>query len=478
MSAPLVASSRADRVVLTGGTVVDPRTGARLPRHDVVIEHGSITTVVPSEGDRGDAEIVDVGGRHVVPGYNDMHAHPWTFRRPARSLELMVRHGVTGVRQMSGSAALLARRHELGSGLSPRLLGMPGAVLTPVNASSDADVVATIRQQHEQGADFIKAALVRREVFGAAQAEANRLGIPILGHLPRGVDVARVSADGIGSIEHLGPGIGLMACCTPDPSTLQERAAAKPEPSMPAVLGSPVLAPVLDAMVRRVVVHTLNRASEDDVELFDVVNREFDDRAAAALADRLAADGTWQVPTLIRSRAQIFCEDATHRDDPALRHIAPSTRRSWQKATARYAQLPEQRRRVFRATYATMLTLTRYLDDAGVPMLAGSDASGAVWVVPGPSLHRELDELAAAGLSPLRVLQTTTSDAARFLGREDTMGAVEPGHDADLVVLDRDPLESVEHLHGIAAVVRAGRVIGGDELRAIEDAIAADPFVT
>jgi imidazolonepropionase-like amidohydrolase len=77
--------------------------------------------------------------------------------------------------------------------------------------------------------------------------------------------------------------------------------------------------------------------------------------------------------------------------------------------------------------------------------------------VPGYSLHQEFDELARAGLSPLRVLQTVTLDAAEFLGRTSTLGTVELGKRADLVLLEANPLENVEHLHAIVGVVRAGR---------------------
>ena len=69
-------------------------------------------------------------------------------------------------------------------------------------------------------------------------------------------------------------------------------------------------------------------------------------------------------------------------------------------------------------------------------MLAGSDSGGAAWEVPGIALHQEFDELAKAGLPPLRILQMTTWDAADFLGATDVMGTVDAGKHADLVLLD------------------------------------------
>ena len=86
---------------------------------------------------------------------------------------------------------------------------------------------------------------------------------------------------------------------------------------------------------------------------------------------------------------------------------------------------------------------------------AGSDSGGAAWEVPGLALHQEFDELARAGLSPLRVLQLTTSNAAEFLDAAAVMGSVDAGKHADLVLLEANPLESVDHLHRISGEVLA-----------------------
>ena len=101
-------------------------------------------------------------------------------------------------------------------------------------------------------------------------------------------------------------------------------------------------------------------------------------------------------------------------------------------------------------------------------MLTGTDFGGQ-WIVPGASLHREFDLLARAGLAPVRILQMTTLDPARFLHREAAMGTVEPGKAADLVLLDADPTASAANLHRVAAVVRAGRYLDRGAL----DAMAA-----
>ncbi len=96
------------------------------------------------------------------------------------------------------------------------------------------------------------------------------------------------------------------------------------------------------------------------------------------------------------------------------------------------------------------------LKQNGVKMLAGSDFGG-IWLIPGFSLHQEFHELAASGFSPLEILQMTTLNGAQFMHREATMGTVDEGKNADLVLLDANPIKDVANLDKIAAVVLKGK---------------------
>ena len=298
------------------------------------------------------------------------------------------------------------------------------------------------------------------------------LSIPILGHLPSGIDVARASGDGMRSIEHLGPGAGMLACCSTEQDAVDRDISARPEPKMPPAW-PPIPEPVFNRVIRTIVVNPLNRSQPADVDILARAAATFAQDAAAALAQRFVRDGTWQVPTLIRSRTMHLCDDPAFREDPGLRYVAPSALRTWRKAADKFARFPASSRETFRAVYATLLALTKVLDDVGVRMLAGSDSGGAAWELPGIALHQEFDELARAGLPPLRVLQMTTSDAADFLDTADVMGSVAPGKYADLVLLDANPIESVDHLHRISGVVRGGRYYPPAELDALREKVAA-----
>jgi imidazolonepropionase-like amidohydrolase len=92
-----------------------------------------------------------------------------------------------------------------------------------------------------------------------------------------------------------------------------------------------------------------------------------------------------------------------------------------------------------------------------VPILAGTDAAPGVFVVPGFSLHDELTEMVAAGLTPMEALQTATSNPARFWNRTD-IGRVAPGTLADLVLLAKDPTVDIHNTTTIRAVVADGKL--------------------
>jgi hypothetical protein len=460
--------------ILRGVTVVDTRDGSLRPGVDVTVTRKCITSIGPAS-DQAALGSVDVSGKYLVPGYLEMHAHPLESKDPAGALELMLAYGITGFRQMSGSPKLLAQRVAGTLPLpkdSPALLALPGTVLSPVNAGTDAAAVATVAGQHAAGADFIKVAFVAPDVFFAAQAEANRLGIAILGHLPVNIDVIRASRQGMRSIEHLGPGLGILAACSSDEAGVRAALAAQRQLKLPSAR-IPFMDRVVATMIKKIAVNPTRLSRPADVEVMRHAVGTFDQGKAKALAGHFVADGTWQCPTLIRKRTSQLCDAPEYRTEENLRYVADGTVKTWTAAADTFAKRPAGERAAFREEFALALRLTKLFDEAGVKMLAGSDASGAVWEVPGYALHQEFDLLAEAGLSPLRILQMTTLNGAEFLGRTDTMGTVEVGKQADLVLLDANPVEDVKHLHGVSGVVRGGRYYSAAALGDLKRRVAS-----
>ncbi|WP_405748605.1 amidohydrolase family protein [Streptomyces sp. NBC_01020] len=155
--------------------------------------------------------------------------------------------------------------------------------------------------------------------------------------------------------------------------------------------------------------------------------------------------------------------------------MAPEELRTWDKSAKKFAKLPDLTRNALHNHWSAQLRMTRTFADAGVPMVAGTDACGAAGVIPGFALHDEFDHLAEAGLDPLTILRTTTTEPARFLGEEGEFGRVVTGMPADLVLLDEDPLEDHTALREIAGVMRDGSWWSRAELDAILERIAGRP---
>ena len=200
----------------------------------------------------------------------------------------------------------------------------------------------------------------------------------------------------------------------------------------------------------------INPAAFEDAAYSARLQRAFDTYSEAkcrALATIFVANNTWNVPTLVRLRTQELADSPEYLSDPALPYIPDASLKEWREVTDRFHKLPADMRATDREAYQRQMALTKLFDDAGVRMMVGTDGGGQA---PGQSIHQEFDELANAGLSPLKILQMTTLNPAEFLGRTGTMGSIEVGNNADIVLLDSNPVESVQNLHNISGVVRAG----------------------
>jgi imidazolonepropionase-like amidohydrolase len=476
-STPTVALDTASPriLVLDGGTIVDPRDGSTVANVSIRMKSGRIVEVsrCAAVGEYPATERIDVTGKFIVPGYNDMHSHALNLGDPSGSLALMLAEGVTGFRQMSGSPELLKKRRDnalpIGAA-APALLETPGAILTPLNAGSSEAAAAEIRRQHADGADFVKIVMASPDVFMAAVDEAVAVGIPILGHLQEGVDVMAASRAGFRSVEHLGPGSSVWASC----STVDEELRAQGY-QRPVIKAPPVKIPFLDRIVAwRMQKLLVNPAAFTDPVDVARIQRALDTYSAdkaAAMATQLAEHGTWQVPTLVRLRSMQYAGAPEYDRDELLSYLPAKNIRRWRKVTAKFLALPAEARATYRALYPRQLDLAGLFAEQGVPMMTGTD--GGSMLAPGLTLRQEFGELAEAGLSPLKILQMTTTDPAEYLGREDKMGTVEPGRNADLVVLDANPLDDVKNLHRINAVIRAGKHYPAAELAALKARVAS-----
>ena len=466
---------RSPELHFDGVTVVDPRDGRKAPGMTVVTNMGRITAVVPTASKRpaNGAKVIDARGQYVVPGYNDMHSHVLELQEPSGSLALMLAEGVTGFRQMSGSPALLAKRRAgtlpIGRA-APRLLETPGSILSPFNAGTPDVVREEVRRQQAQGADFVKMAFANPDCFFAAVEEGRRIGIPVLGHLQEGTDPNEATAAGFRCVEHLGPGSTMWVRCSDDEAALRAESYSRDLIKLPP-FKIPFLQRIVMKRLQRLLVNPSAFTKPEDVDRLRRAIDSFREDKAQDMAGRFVADGSWQCATLVRLKTQSFADDPAYQKDEMLAYLPASNVRRWREVTALWASKPDDFRRAYRDAYPRQLALTRLLSDAGVRMIVGTD--GGSYLGPGLTLRQEFRELADAGIAPLTMLQMATVNAASYLRREDRMGLVESGYDADLVLLDADPTERVENLHAITGVVRAGFHYSRQALDGLKAEVAA-----
>jgi imidazolonepropionase-like amidohydrolase len=198
---------------------------------------------------------------------------------------------------------------------------------------------------------------------------------------------------------------------------------------------------------------------------FGVYLAEFADESAIdTIAAATADKGVWNVPTETLFE-QLLSAEGSQRlaDRPEMKYMPPGTLENWKLAKAQTMDDPQYNAQTVARAIELRRKLIIALHRTGAGLLLGSDAP-QVFNVPGFSVHRELAMMVDAGLSPFEALQTGTVYPASFLNIEDRIGTVQTGLDADLLLLDGNPLEDIANSRRVHGVMLRGRWLSRREL--------------
>ena len=452
-------------MVLRDVNVINTRDGSIAAHRAVVIDGGKIQQVLANDTVRmgGTATTVNATGNYVVPGFLDMHTHAMSAAGQQPSFwPLMIANGITGIREMAGTpdAIRAAKRLNIESAAgrldAPEVLLMAGP---PLATAPTPEIGKAQVQQHKAlGADFIKFIAGNRDVALAVLSEAKAQRLEVSGHLTPAISAIDASDAGWRSMEHLGAGMGILLDCATDEAAIR-RSVLNGEGARPPFGMAAIVSPM--------------RFRNLDGPLYQRILDSYSAEKCQAVARTFVKNDTWQAPSLIRLRTMSYSDDSQYRAAPELVYVAKGTRDMWEDLAKQYtANVTPETATTFKQYYRLQEKLVLLMRNNGVKMLAGSDVGG-IWVVPGFSLHQEFKALAAAGLSPLDVLQMTTLNGAQFLRREASMGTVEAGKNANLVLLEANPLESVDNLDRIGAVVLNGKLFSKDALEKMKGDVAS-----
>ncbi len=407
-------------VAMTSETVAVAQTVVVEGRKIVTI--GDVDDIPIAEG----AVVIDGRDSFLMPGLSEMHAHipRVSSANLERVLGLNVANGVTMVRGMLGRPAHLELRQQILSGnvVGPRLF-TSGPSFNGNTVTSPKGAMEMVRAQHGAGYDFLKIhpGLSRAE-FDALANTAKRFGIQFAGHVSVVVGVPRALASGMASIDHLD---GYMQAMLQDDADLSGGTAG----------------------------------------LFGVLLADrIDEEKIKKIAADTAAAGVWNVPTESMFEHWTSPTSVTEmREWPEMRYMPPATVGRWVGSKQQVLNDPAYDPAIAARAIEIRRKLIFALHDAGAGLLLGSDAP-QVFNVPGFAIHRELEYLVASGLTPYEALRTGTVNPAIFFGQERVFGTVEIGKEADLVLLDANPLIDIGNASRIHGVMLRGRWLARNEL--------------
>ncbi len=415
IAALLAGPADGESLVFADVRLVDVESASVSEPMRVGVRDGFIVAADSIEAAEAD-EVVKTAG-FLIPGLAEMHAHVPPMhsghQRVEDTLMLWLAHGITTIRGMLGEPGHLTLRQRLADGEipGPRLI-TSGPSFNGRSVDSPAAAGRMALAQSEAGYDFLKLHPgLWPEAFDAIARTAERLGIGYSGHVSVAVGLERVLASQQGTIDHL------------------DGYAQEMVPQDHALYGT-------------------------DPGLFGVnLVAGMDEDLIPPLARRTAAAGVANVPTqsLVENWATGDVDAIMNRD--AMRWIPADTAARWRE---RIGQM--------RASYRSDENAKRYVElrrelikalhEAGAMILAGAD-SPQILSVPGDAIHHELSLYVASGLSPAEALATATTNVADYLG-EPNRGCLEPGCVADLVLLESNPLDNIDHTRSILGVMRAG----------------------
>ena len=392
-------------IAFTHATIINPDGSAPLLDATLVIRDGKITALGNTAEVPAGAAVLDASGKFILPGLWDTHAH---FEQWEWALAYLA-SGITSVRDVGNEIEFLVPlRKAINSGrdLGPYIYAAglidsdPGS-LTSEHAEDAARVHSIISRYHDLGFEEVKIyQSMKPELVSVVAAEAHQLNMQVTGHIPTGMNALQGVSAGMDQINHINFAARVM----------------RPQGSSDISANSPEAQKAIRLFLDH---HTVIEPT--------LARNEFN----------------------LHSRGRLFSEI-----EPSVSLLPPEM-----AVILNNAGVARENEARATASFQVSLKATRVLYDSGIPILAGSDQ-----VVPGHSLHRELELLVQAGLTTLQAIRCATITPAAVLGVSSELGTIAVGKRADLVILNANPLEDIRNIRRVYWTVTQGRVFSPAQL--------------
>ena len=444
--------------VIQNISIIDPIDGFQSIKH-VVVEKDIITMILDKDFKflSNEVKLIDGSGKYLIPGLWDAHVH-FSFDKSLTSTmpNLFLGHGITSVRDTGGPIeyVLKVKEASLLEPLKNPNIYIAGPLIdgspNVYNDSSPSFPLLSIENQDiidiesntmgliDKGIDFLKAyEMLNENQFLAITKIARKQNLKVTGHIPLSMNLFSAVNSGLNGMEHL-RNLELSIASNAD-ELYQERLQLLKNPNN------------LPGSTLRSSIHSKQRISALD---------SIDNNKLELAANLLASKNVWQTPTLV-----------LYRNFAKKTYTNPSFMIQLNK-------LPEEVKKKWSIEFAATDTIIdknslRYsdwlVDTAGklhnknVPFMAGTDTPIG-YLIPGRSLHKELEILVESGLSNLDAIKTATINPATFFGIENKVGRIKNGFKADLLILNSNPLNDITNTQNIHAVIKNGHFLSRQSL--------------
>lgn len=395
-----------------------------LPHQAVLVADGKISAIEPDQAVRipAGATVIDGHGGFLMPGLVDFHTHP----QAPEELTSDLAYGVTTVVGYDGEIVDWNRWGLTPPSVAAQMLGTTHILEgisqadTAYAVRSPEDVPALLDHEQSLGADLVKIYVhMTLPELKALAREGHARGMPVTGHIPVGLPQQDVlSGQGLDLIAHSEEFKRYLSWQSSDAE--------------------------YDSVVRRVASHRIG--------------------VIANLVAVHAIEGQATALPKVMS-------------DPQVAYLSSTAYQGWLDRNNDYSHRPEMTQFVagIRSLYSVQQKVVRKLNDSGVLLLLGTDAP--VDCVPGVCVHEELALLTEAGLSTFDALRSATFNAGAFVTTEirarstDRFGVVAPGAEADLILVDANPLLHLDALRKPAGVMVRGVWRNGVQLQQAREAL-------
>jgi imidazolonepropionase-like amidohydrolase len=412
----LIAGRRTGKIAFVGATLVDGTGRAPVSDSVVIIDGNRIIAVGPRAKTKipHDATVIDAKGKTILPGLWDMHAH---FEQVEWG-PVYLAAGATTVRDCGNEFEFITAVRDAireGRGLGPRILaagivdGDGPAALGVQRVNNADDAKKWVHRYHDAGFQQMKIySSVTEANVAAVTREAHGVGMTVTGHVPEGMNLYQAVDAGMDQINHIQY---VLSIERPPLSPSEQTDRAK----------------------------RMQAAAEIDL------NSPESQKAITFIKTH----GTVIDPTMALEE-MLYVASPMHpisSFEPGAKRVAPELAQQFADASGPASPTQATAEKIFQKALETVGALHR----AGVTIVAGTDQG-----VPGFSVYREIELYVQAGFTPMEAIQAATIVPARVMGLDKTLGTVEAGKAADLIVLKTNPLDDIHNLRSVEQVVTGG----------------------